>query len=294
MSINVYEIVTNRIIEQLQNGVIPWRRPWQTVQTLAFNRRDGKPYSLINQLLLGKPGEYLTFKQCVEAGGHVRKGEKASAVVFWKIHTKMQPMPDGTEKQVTVPLLKYYSVFHIDQCEGISAKHPPEKLIGGFDPNEKAEEVIRGYTERTGVRIINECQNKACYRPSTDEILLPQREQFSCSADYYAALFHEMAHSTGHDSRLARIRKGASFGDDDYSKEELVAEIAAATIMNMLGIETEQTEQQTAAYVKHWIQALKSDSRMIVSAASKAEKAVKLIMNEQVEEKQDENQIGAA
>lgn len=277
---NIYQIITDRIIKQLEQGIIPWNKPWISVRDYAYSRSTGKPYSLLNQLLLEKPGEYLTFKQCTEAGGHVRKGEKSSIVVFWRIYDKKTTAEDGTVKTEHIPILKYINVFHIDQCEGINPKYK-QPVLNDFDPITEAESIALQYSERTGVTITNCCQNRAFYRPAEDAIYLPMKEQFHSPAHYYATLFHEMGHSTGHESRLNRIAKGAAFGSEEYSKEELVAEMTSAVIMNRLNMETEGTMDNTAAYIKSWLDVLKKDNRLIVSAASKAEKAVSLILNEQ-------------
>ena len=277
---NIYQIITDRIIAQLEKGIIPWSKPWIGVRDYAYSRSTGKPYSLLNQILLDKPGEYLTFKQCSEAGGRIRKGEKSSIVVFWRIYDKKTTAEDGTVKVEHIPLLKYINVFHVDQCEGIEPKYK-QAVLNDFDPITEAEQIAQQYSERTGVKIINTCQNQAFYRPSEDAIYTPLKEQFRSPAHYYATLFHEMGHSTGHESRLNRISKGAAFGSEEYSKEELVAEMTSAVLMNRLNMETEATIDNTAAYIKSWLDVLKKDNRMIVSAASRAEKAVNLILNEQ-------------
>ena len=278
---NVYQIVTDRIINQLEKGVVPWQKPWIGVRDFAYSRSTGKPYSLLNQLLLDRPGEYLTFKQCQDAGGHVRKGEKSSVVVFWRMYQKQETV-DGEIKTTTIPILKYINVFHIDQCEGVDPKIKTEDLRE-FSPIEEAEAIAAGYSSREGVPIFHQQQNRAFYRPSEDAIYLPAKEQFHSEAHYYATLFHEMAHSTGHENRLNRLEKGFNFGDHAYSKEELVAEISSAVLMNEIGIETESTIDNTAAYVKSWLEALKGDNKLIVGAASKAEKAVNLIFGKQQE-----------
>ena len=283
MSSNVYQIITDKITEQLQKGIIPWQKPWTGVLTGAISRSTGRPYSLLNQFLLGKPGEYLTFNQIKEAGGTVRKGEKSHIVVFWK-PVKVEEERDGVKKEKLVPMLRYYRVFHIDQCEGVEAKYKPEDLKPA-DPNQAGEAILDEYSERTGCKIINQRDNRAYYNPGSDEIHLPLRSQFPMIAEYYSTAFHEMIHSTGHPSRLNRIAATAHFGDDSYSKEELVAEIGAAALMNQTGIETKGSFKNSAAYIQSWLRALKNDPRMIVQAASKAEKAVRFILN--LDQKQD-------
>ena len=234
-------------------------------------------HSFLNQMLLSKPGEYVTFKQATEAGSVVRKGEKAQIVVFWKPLDVVEKDKEGKPVKKTIPLLKYYNVFHIDQCENLKPRFTPENLKPA-DPISEAETILADYSQRSGCRIIHEKQNKAFYRPSTDEIHLPLREQFPQIAEYYSTAFHEVTHSTGHKSRLDRLSSPAWFGSENYSKEELIAEMGAAILMNELGIETAGSFKNSAAYIQSWLRALKDDNKMIVSAASKAEKAVKLVL----------------
>ena len=275
---DVYQEVTDRIIKELEQGIIPWHKPWIASSSgCAISHSTGKPYSLLNQILLGRPGEYATFAQIQKEGGKVRKGEKSSMVVFWKwIEKEDEENPDETRK---IPFLRYFNVFHIDQCEGIKAKHS-KPLPNIAQPVEAAEAIARGYLTRSGVRLTHEEGNRAFYRPSTDSITLPLLEQFKDTAEYYSTLFHEMTHSTGHSSRLDRLTKVAAFGSEDYSKEELVAEIGAAALVNHVGMETSDSFRNSAAYVQSWLKALQNDKRLIVSAAGQAEKACNLILNQ--------------
>ena len=270
---DIYAEVTARIIDQMENGIIPWEKPWIACGK-AVSHATGKAYSLLNQMLLGRPGEYLTFKQCQEAGGRIRKGAKSHMVVFWKwIET------EETGEKKEVPFLRYYNVFHIDQCEGVTAKHTHEvRFPDGAETLEAAQEVIYDYLGREGVKLTHSEGDRAFYRPATDEVVLPIRKQFMSTAEYFSTAFHELVHSTGHKSRLDRLTKVAAFGSDDYSKEELVAEIGAAALVNHVGLETDHSFRNSAAYVQNWMQVLKDDKRFIVSAAGKAEKAVNLIL----------------
>jgi len=285
MGANVHQIVTDRILEELKKGQIPWKKPWTGVRTGAYSRSTGRPYSVLNQLLLFKPGEYLTFKQAMEAGGSIRKGEKASFVVFWKPLPVKETNKDGKEVTKIVPLLRYYHVFHIDQCENVKPKYTEPKLTFA-DPIKEAEAVLAEYSGRSGCRIYHQKQDRAYYSPGLDEIHLPLREQFPDIREYYSTAFHECTHSTGHEKRLNRLTKGTFFGDSDYSKEELVAEIGSAILMNDLGIESPATFHNSAAYIQNWLSALKNDNRLIVSAAGKAEKAARLILNLDTDEQQ--------
>ena len=270
---DIYAEVTARIIDQLEQGVIPWEKPWIACGK-AVSHATGKAYSLLNQMLLGRSGEYLTFKQVQAVGGKVKKGEKASMVVFW---TWLEREDEDTGEKVEVPFLKYYNVFHIDQCEGVKAKYM-EPLPMTSDPNENAESFIEEYLWRSGVKLIHE-GDRAYYEPLRDRVVLPRMEQFRETAEYYSTAFHELIHSTGHESRLNRLEKTAFFGSESYSKEELIAEIGAAVLVNYVGLETDSSFRNSAAYLQNWLNVLKGDKRFIVSAAGKAEKAVKHFLN---------------
>lgn len=202
---------------------------------------------------------------------------QASLVCFWK-WIEQEEGETGETKEV--PFLRYYNVFHIDQCEGITAKHTQENTFpGGASTVENAQNIIFDYLGRTGVKLLHQEGDRAFYRPSTDEIILPIRKQFVSTAEYYSTVFHELAHSTGHPSRLNLLDKVVAFGSDVYSKEELVAEIGAAALVNHCGLEFPTSFSNNAAYIQNWLSVLKGDKRFIVSAAGKAEKAVNLILN---------------
>lgn len=239
---DIYAEITNRMIAEMEQGIIPWRKPWMAAGR-AISHTTGKAYSLLNQMLLGRPGEYLTFNQCQQEGGHIRKGEKARIVVFWKW---LEKKDEETEEVTQVPYLRYYNVFHIDQCEGVAIEH------------------------RAG--------DSAFYQPATDRIVLPLLAQFAETAEYYGTAFHEMVHSTGHAKRLARLDTTANFGGEEYSKEELIAEIGSAALVHHAGLETASSFRNSTAYVQNWLQVLKDDKRFIVSAAGKADKAVNYIL----------------
>ena len=170
-------------------------------------------------------------------------------------------------------------MFHIDQCEGVTAKHTHEvRFPDGAETLEAAQEVIYDYLSREGVKLTHSEGDRAFYRPATDEVVLPIRKQFVSTAEYYSTVFHELTHSTGHPSRLNRLNRPSFFGTEDYSKEELVAEIGAAALVNHVGLETDHSFRNSTAYVQNWLQVLKDDKCFIVSAAGKAEKAVNLIL----------------
>ena len=270
---DIYAEITNRMILEMENGVIPWQKPWMA-SGRAISHTTGKAYSLLNQMLLGRPGEWLTFKQCHEEGGYVRKGEKSHIVVFWKWLDK-EDEETGETKQI--PYLRYYNVFHVDQCEGITAKYTQTNPHPA-SPDEAAEAIITDYVTREGVTIEHREGDAAFYQPATDRIVLPLLKQFTKTAEYYGTAFHEMVHSTGHSSRLARLEATANFGGEEYSKEELIAEIGSAALVYHAGLETSASFRNSAAYVQNWLTVLKNDRRFIVSAAGKADKAVEYIL----------------
>ena len=270
---DIYAAVTDRIIAQLEAGQIPWHKPW-IASGQAISHSTGKPYSLLNQMLLGQSGEYVTFKQAQQEGGHIRKGEKAQMVVFWK-WIEQEDKDTGEKKQV--PFLRYYNVFHLSQCEGMTAKHTPQ-LPNTAHADQQAEAVIAAYVQRSGVTIHHQDGDRACYHPSCDSVKLPHIEQFAENAEYYSTAYHELVHSTGHPSRLNRLERTACFGSDAYSKEELVAELGSAALVQYVGLETPYSFTNSAAYIQSWLKALKNEKRFIVSAAGKAEKAVELIL----------------
>lgn len=278
MAFDIYAAVTDRIIAQLEQGIIPWNKPWTGLQSGAVSGATGKPYSMLNQMLLGKPGEWYTWNQIQKLGGKVRKGEKSSMVVFWKqIPVKEEDPATGGKVERLVPMLKYFNVFHVDQCEGIEAKAiDPDAIDPATD--ETADSIITDYLIRSGVTLEHRKGDEAFYRPTDDRVVLPLREQFQDMAEYYSTAFHELTHSTGHRSRLNRLTGKAFFGNEEYSREELVAEIGAAALMNHCGVETGCSFRNSAAYIQSWLRALRNDKRMIVSASGAAAKAFDMIV----------------
>ncbi len=280
MSINVYELVTNRIIEQLENNIVPWEKPWSSTLDGAFNRVSKKPYSILNQMLLKYDGEYASFKQWKDLGGHIRKAEKSEIIVFWKMYPIKEKQDDGTEIIKTIPLLKYINVFHISQVDGVEPLK--QKVTHDIEPIDKAEKILNDYWNRENITIEHVKGDKAFYSPMFDKIQLPLFEQFKQSEEYYSTAFHESVHSTMKTSRCNRQedRKGkvVSFGSEEYSKEELVAEVGSAQLMNIVGIETTKSFRNSTAYIQSWLKVLRNDNKFIVSASSKAEKAVNYIL----------------
>lgn len=282
MSKSVYEMVTERIIEQLENGVCVWQKPWHGAKSGAYNRISKKSYSLLNQMLLKFDGEYATFKQWQELGGKIRRNEKSEFVVFWKVLPIEEEQADGTKVTKEVPFLRYINVFHISQVDGVEPLKAEERK--DIEPIEQAEKVLQDYWTRENILVTHLKSDEAYYSPLRDIISLPLFEQFKSANNYYATALHESIHSTMKESRCNREseRKGkiVSFGSDSYSLEELIAEIGSANLMNIIGIETNKSFQNSTAYIKSWLSVLRSDPKFIVSASTKAEKAVKFILNE--------------
>ena len=289
---SVYQIVTDRIIASLREGIIPWEKPWKapTFAGSSFPRSfvTGKPYRGVNVLLLWgtrfSSPFWLTFKQALELGGNVRKGEKGAQIVFYKqlqtrkVKTCEAPViKDGSQEDDRAPfILSYYTVFNVEQCDGLTiptSEAVPALLV---DADDTCEAIVSGWAARPTIRTEEVNEGRAYYRPATDSVHLPARFRFIDTAHYYATLFHELVHSTGHDSRLAR-KFGNSFGDELYSKEELVAETGAAFLCAIAGIATKHTEQNTAAYIQNWIGKLEQDNHLIVQAVASAQRAVDLI-----------------
>lgn len=291
---NVYQMVTDRITAQLEQGSIPWRKPWTGASVDcggSINYVSRRPYSLINQLVLGRPGEWLTWKQVEDLGGKVKKGAKAGMVVFYKKLVLKDERPSGAqdageeESERTVPLLRYYNVFHLDDIEGIETRIVPgEANAPSVEPVEAAEKVIAGYLSRQPkLRFQNDKpSNRAYYSPSQDMVVVPMLSQYDIPAEYYSTTFHELTHSTIPASRCDRVRENANafFGNADYSREELVAEIGSAMLCNRTGIDVDKAFRNSVAYIQGWLKSLKDDPKMIVWAAGRAEKAAKFILNE--------------
>lgn len=314
---DIYEFVNDKLISQMENGIIPWLKPWTRVQTgksyefclvNARKYRSGELYSLMNQFLLGEDGVYLSFKEVKDAGGKVKKGAKAKTVVFWKIIQKDRvdengkPVmgKDGKPIKDSIPLLRYKNVFSLNDTEGVPEKkwmheQKPAEINTGFEhePIEQIEKILRDYIEREGIEFTASLSNEAYYRPFDDSIHIPMISQFPQVEEYYSTWAHECTHSTGHSKRLNRLKmENLAARGVDYSKEELVAEIGAASILSICGIDTAKTIRNSTAYLQGWLTHLKNDKKMLISAAGKAEKAINMILNIQNQNKEGENEDG--
>jgi len=276
----VYQIVTEQILNKLAEGVIPWRKSWASEE--PKNLITKKPYRGINHLMLSMYGfsspYYLTFNQCRKLGGQVKKGSKSILIVFWKwIELRDKEEADGEKKKV--PFLRYYRVFNVEQCEGLKV---PDPVKNDNPPIKAAEKIVKGYK---GKPKIKHGGSSAYYKPSEDYVQVPDKEKFDDSESYYATLFHELIHSTGHESRLGRLEKGYSILDGTRNKEELVAEIGAALLCSRTGIANDQILDNAASYIDGWSKALKENPDWFVAAGGKAQKAMDHIVPDETEEK---------
>lgn len=272
----VYEYVTKKIVAELEKGEIPWRKPW--VGGPAINWKSKKKYRGVNMFLL-PPGEYVTYKQATEAGGFVKKGERGHMVVFY---TTLEYDKKGGESKGTgedgktrIPYLRYYTVFELSQCEGLERR----RRVDGVDHNpiERCEEIVAGY--ENGPAIEHGAEG-ASYSVKKDRVAMPDRERFFCMEEYYSTLFHELGHSTGHQTRLNReslTSATAGFGTSPYAEDELIAEMTAAMLCGEAGIDN-VTLENSAGYIDGWRKRLSSDPKLIVRMASKAQKAADLIL----------------
>ena len=286
---DVYAIVTEKIVNLLEEGIVPWRRPWSATG-LPRNLVSKKPYRGVNLFLLSASKYvspfWLTMKQANELGGFVRKGEHSQIVVFWKVDEIANAENDtgsdndeADEKSRRRFVLRYYRLFNLEQCELPQAvvDKLPKIETHQHDPIEAAERIIAGMSNPPEIQYAG---STAFYSPTTDRITLPPRELFTSTEEIYACLFHEESHATGAPKRLNRksITEAAPFGSPTYSFEELVAEFSAAYLCAEAGISPAVLENQ-AAYVQSWLAKLRTDKRMVVIAAAQAQKAADYILN---------------
>jgi antirestriction protein ArdC len=275
---SVYSRVTAAIIEALEHGVVPWRSPILASGGAGYpkNLISDKPYRGANVFLLavtafakGYGSSYwLTYQQAKERGGQVKKGEKASLVIFWKPY---QVTDKETGETKEVPLLRYYSVFNAEQCEGVQTPEVAQEPPSTFEKVQAAEAIVEDYEGKPG---IEHRSSQAYYLPKTDTVSLPIPDRFVSPSAYYATLFHELGHSTGHSSRLDRglDTNLAPFGSPDYSKEELVAEMTAAFLCAECGLEPAVLEN-SAAYISGWLGSLRKDHALVIAAGGQAQRA---------------------
>ena len=284
---SIYDEITEKIILALEDGVIPWVRPWQAAQYgLIRNAFTNRPYRGMNTMLLTLvttlkgfvDPRWLTFRNAEKLGGSIKKGEKGVHVIFWKflpVRGKADDAgtpPDhddaGDKKQKVIPFARAYTVFNAEQCEGLDlpALTPNETII---ESNELADTIL-------ALPEIKHGGARACYSPSADRIIMPARQTFENQDFYYSTAFHETVHWTGHPTRLARTF-GSRFGDQDYAVEELVAEIGSAFLGSFAAIPFE--EMRHPEYINDWLRIMKADSKAIFTAAAKAQTAADFVLD---------------
>lgn len=302
----VYEIINGIIVKCLNDGICPWRKPWQVNGKSLYISRSGNPYSFLNTMLLiaqgAKAGEFITLKQANAEGGKVKKGAKSYIITFYKqlickVEDKNNNNAEITEDEENepkikkIPMLKYYRVFNIADCENIQPKHNTDITPAEVQPIDAAEQMLKEYlSSENAPKFFAEVSNDAFYRPSTDEIHVPAPEQFNNPAEYYSTAAHECIHSTGHKSRLDRLTNEV-FGSVNYSREELVAEIGAATLLAQCGIEDADTMKNSVAYLQGWAKHLTDKPKEFAVAAARAEHAVNWILGERVKVKDNKPKV---
>jgi antirestriction protein ArdC len=287
-----YEDITNKLVKKIQeSGILPWHQPYFG-HSNAVSYVTGKPYSWLNQWLIicqaegqadGQANEYLTWHQIQQHQAHLRKGCHGYRVYFWNTFEKVEIDNEGNRITKQIPYLKSYTVFSVNDCEGIQPRWQRNRTgITTISPIKHAEELVTQYLTREKINL-EHIRNEAYYSVSRDTINLPSLSNHRSAEDYYATLLHECVHSSGHEKRLHRFKSNdhsSPFGSPNYSREELVAEMGAAFLLNHLNIDNPSTFQQNAAYIQSWIRALQNDVSLIAIAAGKAEKAVQFILGQ--------------
>ena len=273
----IYSIITETIIQKLEQGVVPWHKTWKS--EFPRNFVNDKCYKGVNVLLLGmqdyESHYWLSFKQCQNLGGSIKKDEKSTLVVFW--NQNYQIVPNTLETELYF-ILRYYRVFNIDQCILPDKVLEKKSIVSDKPISYHAKEVIDNYKAPPIISTNNIIPNPR-YFPRIDKIEIQSINNFNSQDDYYSSLFHECIHSTGHSKRLNRtgISEKIEFASDNYCKEELIAEIGSCFLCNYTNIE--KTIDNQTSYIDNWLKALKSDKRLIIFAASAAQKAVDYILN---------------
>ncbi|MBL7814742.1 MAG: DUF1738 domain-containing protein [Saprospiraceae bacterium] len=302
-SVDMYEVVTNRIIERLEAGELSWRKTWSSYG-LARNYISKKPYKGINMLIMNffvshEIPYYLSYKQAQELGGQVKKGAKSERVYYFNMifkngndekisHEEAARLEKAGQPVKVMKFLKYYSVFNVADIEGIDFQFEEVKLQP-HERIERCEQIITNYpTPPQYVETAKE--NGAAYSPSLDSITMPSIARFDSAEDYYATLFHESIHSTGHPKRLNRegVANFDKFGSERYSLEELVAELGASFLCGVAGIDRDPIIENAAAYIQGWLKKLKDDKQFIFKAAAEAQKAVDYITRSSFDEAEGE------
>jgi len=298
MSKDVYAMVTDSIIAALEKGTVPWSKPWRDVGGKPRSLASGKAYRGINVFLLtlqsmanGYTSPYwLTFKQAKERGGTVRKGERGTQIILWKpVKRTVKDAETGEDVNGDYLLLRYFTVFNVEQIDGIDYPAAGETPLADHDPIEACETIADRFVGVLNGPQLQHGGDRAAYSPALDRVYMPLIGQFASAETYYATLFHEFAHSTGHDSRLGRksLVEPTPFGTPDYSREELVAEMAAAFLCGEADIEV--NVPQHAAYIASWLKVLRDDRKLVVQAAAAAQKATDCVLGTQYHKEEGSN-----
>jgi antirestriction protein ArdC len=291
----MYEAITQKIVTMLEQGNIPWHKPW-TIDSngnpnLPANFKTRKAYRGINIWLLSvnqySSPYWLTFKQLLDMGGRLKEGQKGTEIFFYDVVKKTARDSEGNAMinengevvKTSFPLLKNFWVFNSEQTIGLPERKSnliaiPEKKFSTIDA---CENIINNFANRPSVSFGGD---RACYSPSFDSITMPRLEQFTNAEGFYATYFHELTHSTGHANRLKRdgIVKFNGFSSHQYSEEELVAEMGASYLTAISGIQNSEILENSAAYLENWLSAIKSDVSLLMKAAGKAQKASDMIL----------------
>lgn len=273
---NLYEVLTNQIIERIENKTGQWSKGFLTIPDPPRNL-TGRLYSGVNTICLFNPNYqnqiYATFDQINFLGGSVKKGETSQIAVFWKkLVTEQQNNETGETETKNIPLIKYFNVFNIDQTTLSKEKVKSPVLL-------EAENVIDNMPNKPMIKVDKSVQY-AFYFQKTDIVTIPEPEQFTSTDLFYSTFFHELGHSTSHKSRLNRVIKAYHQDADSYSKEELIAELTASFLCARTGKTSQIQENNNALYLHNWLEALKKDPKYLFNVCSQAQKAVNYILNE--------------
>jgi antirestriction protein ArdC len=291
MKQDTYTLVADRIIAKLQAGTIPWKHFASSPLAEPKNLVSKKAYRGINRLLLSgtkyNSEFWVTYKQAQDLGGNVKHGEKSEMVVFWKfldVEDKDAQPGETSSKAKQIPFLRHYSLFNVCQCENIDYTKLEPVTPRNTDPIETAETIVRNMPNRP--RLVIDKTPKAFYSSAEDYVHMTERSACISDSQYYSTTFHELAHSTGHASRLNRFQQNGCthhFGSKTYAAEELTAEMTAAFLMSECDL-FQETEENTAAYISSWLDRLANDNKLVVIAAGKASKAADYILNANAEQ----------
>jgi len=282
----VTDVVNSKIMELLEQGTIPWRKTWNAASNSPKNLVSMKEYRGINVFMLAcmpySSAYWMTFKQCQDKGGRIRKGEKSTPVIFWKWLDKRDAGNDDADTVTVngkIPMLRSYSVFNWQQTEGIEPPPAKETTVNTFTPLDRAEAIIAGMPLRPDIHYVG---NQPAYYPLLDYVKIPKAEAFESPEEYYCTLFHELGHSTGHARRIGRkgILEPSYFGSHNYSQEELCSEFCSAFLCGHSGIE-QKTLENSASYISGWLKAIKGNQKLLVTAASQGQKASDYILGRQ-------------